>query len=137
MSELTSPEMLETRLRDIGRERYHNNHPFHKLLHGGDLNKGQVQAWALNRYYYQSRIPMKDAALMSRISEPALRRDWSQRVIDHDGSREGQGGIARWTQSVYRSGTRWRLRGVGGRHPVRHQIRRRRLCGLCPGTLAA
>ena len=98
MSELSSPELLEARLREIGRGRYHNNHPFHKLLHGGDLNKAQVQAWALNRYYYQSRIPMKDAALMSRISDPTLRRDWSQRVIDHDGSREGQGGIARWTQ---------------------------------------
>jgi len=96
MTVLTSAEQLEARLRQIGRERYHSNHPFHKLLHGGKLNRGQVQAWALNRYYYQSRIPMKDAALMSRIADPALRRDWSQRVIDHDGTHEGQGGIARW-----------------------------------------
>jgi coenzyme PQQ biosynthesis protein C len=93
---LTTAEQLEARLRQIGRERYHSNHPFHKLLHGGKLNRGQIQAWALNRYYYQSRIPMKDAALMSRIADPALRREWSQRVIDHDGTREGQGGIARW-----------------------------------------
>jgi coenzyme PQQ biosynthesis protein C len=96
VTHLSTAEQLEARLRQIGRERYHSNHPFHKLLHGGKLSRGQVQAWALNRYYYQSRIPMKDAALMSRIADPALRREWSQRVIDHDGTREGQGGIARW-----------------------------------------
>ena len=52
---------LEAALRRIGDERYHNRHPFHRLLHGGAARAGQVQAWALNRYYYQSRIPMKDA----------------------------------------------------------------------------
>jgi pyrroloquinoline-quinone synthase len=87
---------LDAALRRIGEERYHNRHPFHRLLHGGRLTRGQVQAWALNRYYYQSRIPMKDSALMARISDPELRREWSQRVIDHDGTREGQGGVARW-----------------------------------------
>jgi pyrroloquinoline-quinone synthase len=55
-----------------------------------------VQAWALNRYYYQSRIPMKDSALMARTVDPELRREWSQRVFDHDGTREGQGGVSRW-----------------------------------------
>jgi pyrroloquinoline-quinone synthase len=87
---------LEAVLREVGAERYHNRHPFHRLLHGGRLNRSQVQAWALNRYYYQSRIPMKDSALMARIVDPELRREWSQRVIDHDGTREGQGGVARW-----------------------------------------
>ncbi len=96
MSAIASPEILEARLRQIGEERYHKNHPFHRLQYGGDLSKGQLQAWALNRYYYQSRIPIKDSALMARIIDPALRREWSQRVIDHDGTREGQGGIARW-----------------------------------------
>ena len=61
-----------------------------------------MQAWALNRYYYQSRIPMKDCALMARITDPELRREWSQRVIDHDGTREGQGGIARWLTALRR-----------------------------------
>ncbi len=93
---LRSGEELEAALRRIGAERYHNRHPFHRLLHGGRLTRGQVQAWALNRYYYQSRIPMKDSALMARIVDPELRREWSQRVIDHDGTREGQGGVARW-----------------------------------------
>ncbi len=58
MSAPLSPDDLEQRLRAIGAERYHNHHPFHKLLHGGELNRGQVQAWTLNRYYYQSRIRM-------------------------------------------------------------------------------
>lgn len=96
MSALLSPNALEARLRQIGAERYHNLHPFHKLLHGGKLDRGQVQAWAINRYYYQSRIPLKDAALMSRVEESALRREWRRRLVDHDGEAEGDGGIARW-----------------------------------------
>ena len=96
IDDLEDGDALEAALRRIGAERYHNRHPFHRLLHGGRLSRGQVQAWALNRYYYQSRIPMKDSALMARIVDPELRRVWSQRVIDHDGTREGQGGIARW-----------------------------------------
>ncbi|WP_343717512.1 pyrroloquinoline-quinone synthase PqqC [Inquilinus sp.] len=96
MSDLMTPDQLEAALRAIGRERYHDRHPFHALLHGGKLDRGQVQAWALNRYYYQSRIPLKDSALMSRAEDPALRREWRQRVVDHDGEREGEGGIARW-----------------------------------------
>ena len=96
MSDPMSPDELEQRLREIGAERYHDRHPFHKLLHGGKLDKGQVQAWVLNRYYYQSRIPMKDAAFMSRVSDPELRREWRGRIIDHDGSGPGEGGIERW-----------------------------------------
>lgn len=96
MTELMTPDQLEAALRAIGRERYHDRHPFHALLHGGKLDRGQIQAWALNRYYYQSRIPLKDSALMSRAEDPALRREWRQRVVDHDGEQDGEGGIARW-----------------------------------------
>ncbi len=96
MTVLLSPEEMERGLRQIGAERYHNLHPFHKLLHGGKLTRGQVQAWALNRYYYQSRIPLKDASLISRVEDPALRREWRRRLVDHDGEAEGEGGIARW-----------------------------------------
>jgi pyrroloquinoline-quinone synthase len=96
IAELADADALEAALRRIGAERYHNLHPFHRLLHGGRLAKGQVQAWALNRYYYQSRIPMKDAALISRCEDPALRREWLGRIIDHDGFGEEEGGIARW-----------------------------------------
>jgi coenzyme PQQ biosynthesis protein C len=90
------PGELEAALRQIGAERYHSNHPFHKLLHGGRLSRGQVQAWALNRFYYQSRIPIKDAAILARMEDPALRRAWRQRIIDHDGEHSGEGGIERW-----------------------------------------
>jgi pyrroloquinoline-quinone synthase len=96
VSEILSPDELEARLRAIGAARYHNLHPFHQKLHGGKLNRGQVQAWALNRYYYQSRIPMKDAGLMARTDDPELRRIWRQRIVDHDGERAGEGGIERW-----------------------------------------
>lgn len=96
MSELLTRDQLEAALHQIGAERYHSNHRFHKLLHGGELNKQQVQAWALNRYYYQSRIPIKDAAILARMEDPALRRSWRQRIIDHDGERAGEGGIERW-----------------------------------------
>ena len=87
---------LEAQLRDIGARRYHRLHPFHALLHGGKCTKGQVQAWALNRYYYQAMIPVKDASLIARCDDPALRREWRSRLVDHDGEREGDGGIARW-----------------------------------------
>ena len=97
-------EDLETRLRQIGAERYHDRHPFHALMRDGKLTKGQIQAWALNRYYYQSRIPIKDSALMSRLLDPELRRIWSQRVIDHDGTREGRGGLEKWLHLCDRLG---------------------------------
>ena len=93
---LASADALEAALREIGAERYHILHPFHRLLHTGQLSKGQVQAWALNRYYYQSRIPMKDAALLSRCEDRELRREWLVRLLDHDGFGEQEGGIARW-----------------------------------------
>ena len=95
-AELLSPGDLEAALRAIGEERYHNRHPFHRLLHGGSLNRGQVQAWALNRYYYQSRIPMKDASLLARLPTAELRRTWRSRLEDHDGTEPGTGGVARW-----------------------------------------
>ena len=91
-----TPEQLEARLRDVGARRYHNLHPFHKLLHSGRLDKAQVRAWALNRYYYQAMIPVKDASILARMEDPALRRIWRQRILDHDGEREGEGGIERW-----------------------------------------
>ena len=87
---------LEARLRAIGAERYHDKHPFHALLHGGRLDKGQVQAWALNRYCYQAAIPRKDAALISRLDDRALRRAWLPRILEHDGYGDDPGGIERW-----------------------------------------
>lgn len=91
-----APDALEERLRAVGAARYHDKHPFHALLHSGGCTKAQVQAWALNRHYYQSRIPLKDAAILSRIEDPRLRRAWRQRLVDHDGERDGEGGLSRW-----------------------------------------
>ncbi len=93
---LDSAEALERRLRWIGATRYHSLHPFHHMLHGGRLNKGQVQAWALNRYYYQSSIPIKDAVVMSRFRDRDTRLEWRHRIEDHDGEIGGEGGIDRW-----------------------------------------
>lgn len=87
---------FEARLRRIGAERYHDRHPFHARLHGGDCTPDQVRAWVINRFYYQSRIPMKDAAFMSRVEDPALRRAWRSRIEDHDGTADNEGGIRRW-----------------------------------------
>ena len=91
-----SREDFEARLRRIGAERYHDKHPFHALLHGGGCTPTQVRAWVINRYYYQHSIPLKDAAFMSRVEDPALRRIWRSRIEDHDGTAENEGGIARW-----------------------------------------
>ena len=96
MTNLLSPEELEAELRAIGADRYHDKHPFHALLHSGRLNKGQVQAWALNRYCYQAIVPRKDAALIARTLDRQLRREWIGRIHDHDGTGEDEGGIERW-----------------------------------------
>lgn len=96
LTKVLSPAGLEGALREIGEERYHNRHPFHRLLHSGALNLGQVQAWALNRYCYQAAIPRKDAALISRVTDRGLRRAWVHRILDHDGSETEEGGIDRW-----------------------------------------
>ena len=96
MNALATPDDLERELRAIGEARYHNKHPFHQLLNAGELSKAQVQAWALNRYYYQACIPIKDATLLARLGDPALRRIWRQRILDHDGENADAGGIERW-----------------------------------------
>jgi pyrroloquinoline-quinone synthase len=91
-----SPDQLEASLRQIGAERYHSNHPLHKMMYQGKLSRGQLQAWALNRYYYQCRIPVKDATLMARLPTSELRRVWRRRLHDHDGDAPNTGGIERW-----------------------------------------
>lgn len=96
MKDMMDRDSFEARLRQIGAERYHDKHPFHHMLHSGQCSMDQVRAWVVNRYYYQSRIPMKDAAFMSRINDSDLRRAWRSRIEDHDGRAEGEGGIVRW-----------------------------------------
>ena len=96
MTVVLTADGLEAALRTIGAERYHDRHPFHHLLHGGKLRKGQVQAWALNRFCYQAGVPRKDAALLSRALDRELRREWRHRIEDHDGGGSEEGGIERW-----------------------------------------
>ncbi|MCI0422692.1 MAG: pyrroloquinoline-quinone synthase PqqC [Acidobacteria bacterium] len=91
-----SAEELERQLRAIGAERYHDKHPYHVLMHEGKLTHTQMQAWVLNRFYYQTRIPMKDAAILSNAPDQEFRRVWIQRILDHDGREPGTGGIMRW-----------------------------------------
>src|SRR5438309_3433578 len=101
---LLSLEELRARLRQVGEERYHHRHPVQQLMHEGRLTRGQLQAWALNRYYYQSRIPMKDAIILSRSEDAAFRRAWRKRVIDHDGDGASEGGIKRWLKLAEATG---------------------------------
>lgn len=77
-------------------QRYHHKHPFHVLMNEGRLSRAQIQGWVANRFYYQKSIPIKDAAILSNTPDPAIRRRWIVRIVDHDGAAEGQGGIEAW-----------------------------------------
>jgi pyrroloquinoline-quinone synthase len=101
---LLSFDELRAQLRAVGEERYHHKHPFHLLMHEGRLSREQLQAWALNRYYYQSIIPIKDAIILSRGTDPEFRRAWRKRVIDHDGDAASEGGIKRWLKLAEATG---------------------------------
>ncbi len=87
---------FEAELRRVAAEGYYDKHPFHGLLHGGTLDRGQVQAWALNRYCFQANVPRKDAILISRSTDREFRREWTLRLLDHDGFGNDEGGISRW-----------------------------------------
>src|SRR5207245_7506835 len=88
----------------IGEARYHHKHPFHLLMHEGKLTRGQLQAWALNRYAYQSSLPRKDAAILARCNDPDFRRAWRKRILDHDGEATKPGGIEKWLRLVEATG---------------------------------
>jgi pyrroloquinoline-quinone synthase len=83
-------------LRREGASRYHDQHPVHLRMHDGRLSQIQLQQWVLNRYYYQTRIPIKDALILSKSEDPAFRRRWIRRIHDHDGDAPGEGGLALW-----------------------------------------
>jgi len=105
LSESFLPEaQFVARFHAIGEERYHHKHPFHLLMHEGKLTRGQLQAWALNRYYYQSRIPIKDATILARSEDAEFRRVWRKRIFDHDGDGTHPGGIEKWLRLVEATG---------------------------------
>jgi len=88
---------FEQALRDKGRY-YHIHHPFHIAMHEGRATREQIRGWVANRFYYQLNIPLKDAAILANCSDAAARREWVQRIIDHDGTAEAGGGIEAWLQ---------------------------------------
>ena len=91
-----SPEAFIAALRDEGARRYHDNHDFHRRMHAGALSRRELQGWVRNRYYYQTRIPIKDALILAKSEDPSFRRLWIHRIHDHDGTRDGEGGLALW-----------------------------------------
>lgn len=101
---LLTREELRWRLQAVGEARYHHRHPFHLRMHEGTLTRGQLQAWALNRYYYQSRIPIKDALILAKSDDPGFRRAWRKRILDHDGDHDGYGGVEKWIQLAEAAG---------------------------------
>jgi pyrroloquinoline-quinone synthase len=90
-----SPEAFVEALRAQG-SGYHDLHPFHVRMNAGELSREELQRWVANRYCYQRSIPIKDAAILSNCPEPAIRREWIQRILDHDGTTDEDGGIESW-----------------------------------------
>ncbi|MGO9804786.1 MAG: pyrroloquinoline-quinone synthase PqqC [Steroidobacteraceae bacterium] len=92
-----SREEFEARLRERG-QAYHIHHPFNVMLNSGRATREQIRGWVANRFYYQVNIPIKDAAILANCNERAVRRNWVQRILDHDGYSDDPGGIESWLQ---------------------------------------
>jgi pyrroloquinoline-quinone synthase len=90
-----SAEEFEQRLRDKGHA-YHIHHPFNVMLNSGRAEPAQIRGWVANRFYYQISIPVKDAAILANCDDRAVRRNWVQRILDHDGYGDDPGGIESW-----------------------------------------
>ncbi len=95
---------LEARLRAVGGARYHDKHPFHTRMHEGTLSRAELQTWVRNRYYYQTRIPRKDSAILAKTDDATFRREWVQRLHDHDGRAPGEGGLELWLRLAEAAG---------------------------------
>jgi pyrroloquinoline-quinone synthase len=103
VSEAWSREEFEAKLREKGRA-YHIHHPFNVMLNTGAASREQVRGWIANRFYYQISIPIKDAAILSNCPERAVRRNWVQRILDHDGYGDDTGGIESWLRLAEAAG---------------------------------
>jgi pyrroloquinoline-quinone synthase len=95
MTVITETETFVAALRAHS-QRYHDSHPFHRSMNEGRLSRRQIQGWAANRFYYQVNLPRKDAAILANCPLPEVRRRWIQRILDHDGTADGNGGIEAW-----------------------------------------
>jgi pyrroloquinoline-quinone synthase len=89
-------ETFIANLQKVGTSTYHDKHPFHLLMNSGGLERPALQAWVANRFYYQINIPIKDAAILSNCPLREVRRLWLHRIVDHDGTRDDEGGIGAW-----------------------------------------
>jgi pyrroloquinoline-quinone synthase len=96
---------FEQRLRDKGRA-YHIHHPFNVMLNTGRAEPGQIRGWVANRFYYQVSIPVKDAAILANCDDRSVRRNWVQRILDHDGYGDDPGGIESWIRLAESVGLR-------------------------------
>jgi len=101
---LWSKKDFTDRLREVGTRSYHHKHPFHGLMNEGKLRPEAIRGWIANRFYYQRNIPLKDAAIISNCPIREVRRLWLHRIIDHDGTAEGEGGIEAWLKLAEASG---------------------------------
>jgi pyrroloquinoline-quinone synthase len=91
-----NPEALEGKLRAVLAERYHDHHPFNQRMHAGTLAPDEIRTWVRNRYYYQTRIPIKDGIILAKSEDPGFRRQWIRRIRDHDGDDAQEGGLELW-----------------------------------------
>jgi pyrroloquinoline-quinone synthase len=96
---------FEQRLRDKGRA-YHIHHPFNVMLNTGRADPEQIRGWVANRFYYQVSIPVKDAAILANCDDRSVRRNWVQRILDHDGYGDDPGGIESWIRLAESVGLR-------------------------------
>lgn len=96
---------FEARLRERGAA-YHIHHPFNRMLNEGRASREQVRGWVANRYYYQIAIPCKDAAILANCPDREVRREWVQRILDHDGHGDDAGGIEAWLRLGLATGLR-------------------------------
>lgn len=90
-----SREEFERHLRAKGAY-YHIHHPFHIAMNSGRCTPQQIRGWVANRFYYQTTIPIKDAAILANCNDREARRLWVQRIFDHDGRDGEEGGIEAW-----------------------------------------
>src|SRR5882672_1025172 len=95
MTTALAPDEFEEALREHVKD-YHHQHPFHRRMNSGQSSREEIRGWVANRFYYQSNIPRKDGAILSSCPDREIRRRWVQRIIDHDGTSEGTGGIEAW-----------------------------------------
>jgi pyrroloquinoline-quinone synthase len=96
MSKAWDRKTFTAQLRKVGEASYHDKHPFHVLMNSGQLAREDIRTWVANRFYYQTCIPIKDAAILSNCPSREIRRVWLHRITDHDGTAGDEGGIGAW-----------------------------------------